>query len=256
MLNHPGVPMTIYDIAGVVGKAFPLALTPSNIIKGFERTGIYPFNFDIFDESEFLSSYVTDRAQARNGIRKGKKQAKSTALTDTPNKEEIELAHGQKIQKIRLREMKQRQKEHKPNKTAQQMKNNLKRKLFIISSSSESDVELEKICNDSTDDSITEEKVPNESLSEGNFVLVKFPTKKSIRFYVAKIVNIENLDYYLTYLTKGLGRTFTYPEKKDDDVKEREDIVMELPKPEILGGTERAFKKFKFNVDLTDFSIY
>ncbi|KAK9744656.1 hypothetical protein QE152_g7608 [Popillia japonica] len=168
--------------------------------------------------------------------------------------------------------MKQRQKEQKPNKTAQQMKNNLKRKLFIDSSSSESDVqqmknnlkrklfidssssesdvELEKICNDSTDDSITEEnEVPNESLSEGNFVLVKFPTKKSIRFYVAKIEKIENLDYYLTYLTKGLGWTFTYSEKKDDDVKEREDIVMKLPKPEISGGTERASKKFKFNVE-------
>lgn len=152
--------------------------------------------------------------------------------------------------------MKQRQKEHKPNKTAQQMKNNLKRKLFI-------DFKFgkwrgtEKICNDSTDDSITEEnEVPNESLSEGNFVLVKFPTKKSIRFYVAKIEKIENLDYYVTYLTKGLGWTFTYPEKKDDDVKEREDIVMKLPKPEISGGTERASKKFKFNVDLTDFSVY
>ncbi|KAK9719500.1 Reverse transcriptase (RNA-dependent DNA polymerase) [Popillia japonica] len=75
--------------------------------------------------------------------------------------------------------MKQCQKEHKPNKTAQQMKISLKRKLFIDTSSSESDVELEKICNDSTDASITEEnEVPNESLSEGNFVLVKFPTKK------------------------------------------------------------------------------
>ncbi|KAK9730532.1 hypothetical protein QE152_g14418 [Popillia japonica] len=170
------------------------------------------------------------------------------------------------------------------------MKNNLKRKVFIDSSSSESDVELEKICNDSTDDSssesdvelekicndstddsITEEnEVPNESLSEGNFVLVKF--------YVAKIEKIENLDYYLTYLTKGLGWTFTYPEKnldyyltyltkglgwtftypekKDDDVKKREDIVMKLPKPKISGGTERASRKFKFNVDLTDFSVY
>ncbi|KAK9686083.1 hypothetical protein QE152_g37464 [Popillia japonica] len=166
--------------------------------------------------------------------------------------------------------MKQHQKEHKPNKTEQQMKNNLKRKLFIDSSSSESDVELEKICNDSTDNSITEEnEVPNESLSEGNFVL--------------------NLDYYLTYLTKGLGWTLTYPEKKDDGVQEKEDIVMKLPKPEISGGlgwtltypekkddgvqekedivmklpkpeisggTERASKKFKFNVDLTDFSVY
>ncbi|KAK9711575.1 hypothetical protein QE152_g25398 [Popillia japonica] len=43
------------------------------------------------------------KVQARNGIRKGKKKTKSTVLTDTPNKEEIELAHEQKMQKIRLR---------------------------------------------------------------------------------------------------------------------------------------------------------
>ncbi|KAK9687034.1 hypothetical protein QE152_g36757 [Popillia japonica] len=62
-VEPPGVPTTIYDIAGVVGKAFPLAVAPSNIIKGFERSGIYPFNSDIFGESEFLSSYVIDRVQ-------------------------------------------------------------------------------------------------------------------------------------------------------------------------------------------------
>ncbi|KAK9746907.1 hypothetical protein QE152_g5799 [Popillia japonica] len=70
--------------------------------------------------------------------------------------------------------MKQRQKEHKPNKTAPQIKNNLKRKLFIDSSSSESDVELEKICNDSTDDSITEEnEVIDSSSSESDVELEK-----------------------------------------------------------------------------------
>lgn len=55
--------MTIYDNASVVEKAFPLPLTPSNIIEGFDSTGIYPFISNISDESEFLSSYVTDRLQ-------------------------------------------------------------------------------------------------------------------------------------------------------------------------------------------------
>lgn len=306
MLNHPGVPMTIYDIASVVGKAFPLALTPSNIIKGFQRTGICPFNSEIFEDSEFLSSYVTDRtqeieepsavpgpstrkevavtvstpsttkpsanivtpeevrphvkAQARKGNRKGRKKSKSTVLTDTPNKEELELAHEQKMQKIRLKEMKKQQNENKKqNKDGQQKmcKKNLKRKLFRESSSSESEVELEKICNDSTDGSITEDdETGNEILSEGDFVLVKFSTKQTIRYYVAKIKMVKNVDYYLTYLIKGFGWTFTYPEKKDDDVKGREDIVMKLPKPEISGGTERAANKFKFNIDLSDYCVY
>lgn len=61
MLNHPGKPITIYDISEIVGEAYPLAFTPKNIIKSFEVTGICPFNRDIFGEEDFLCSFVTDR---------------------------------------------------------------------------------------------------------------------------------------------------------------------------------------------------
>lgn len=63
MLAHPGRPLTIYDIAGCLGKAYPTAMTPRNITKSFEITGIYPFNDNIFTDDEFLSSYVTDRPE-------------------------------------------------------------------------------------------------------------------------------------------------------------------------------------------------
>lgn len=63
MMNHPGTPMSIYDIAGVVSTAFPLAFTPINIIKGFEKTGISPLNSQIFSDSDYMSSSVTDRPQ-------------------------------------------------------------------------------------------------------------------------------------------------------------------------------------------------
>lgn len=63
MLAHPGRPLSIYDIAGCLGKAYPSAMTPRNIVKSFEVTGISPFNRDIFTEDEFLSSYVTDRPE-------------------------------------------------------------------------------------------------------------------------------------------------------------------------------------------------
>lgn len=33
--------LTIYDIAGLVGEAFPLAFTPNNICKGFSSTGFH-----------------------------------------------------------------------------------------------------------------------------------------------------------------------------------------------------------------------
>ncbi|XP_065643415.1 uncharacterized protein LOC136075093 [Hydra vulgaris] len=54
-------PMTIYDIPGIVKTALPNAMNPRNIISGFQATGICPFNRDIFPESDFLPSYLTDR---------------------------------------------------------------------------------------------------------------------------------------------------------------------------------------------------
>ncbi|CAH2089142.1 unnamed protein product [Euphydryas editha] len=61
LLQHPGTPLTIYNVAECFGTAFPLAFTPSNIQNGFKISGIWPFNDNIFSEDEFLSSYVTDR---------------------------------------------------------------------------------------------------------------------------------------------------------------------------------------------------
>ncbi|KAJ0173951.1 hypothetical protein K1T71_010097 [Dendrolimus kikuchii] len=61
MRNNAGKTMTIYDIPGIVRTALRLALTPTNIIHGFEKTGIFPFNQDKFNDADFAPSYVTDR---------------------------------------------------------------------------------------------------------------------------------------------------------------------------------------------------
>lgn len=60
-IENPGVPLTIYNVAEIVGKAFPQAFTPANIMKGFKTTGIWPFNDAIFTDADFIGAYVTDR---------------------------------------------------------------------------------------------------------------------------------------------------------------------------------------------------
>lgn len=55
--------MTIYDIPAVVNTAFPLACTINNIKSGFLKTGIWPFNQNIFTEEDFLPAYSTDRPE-------------------------------------------------------------------------------------------------------------------------------------------------------------------------------------------------
>ncbi len=61
MVSNPR-PMTILDTVQVASPAFVKAFTPANIISGFQKTGVEPFNSSQFDcDEEFLAASVTDR---------------------------------------------------------------------------------------------------------------------------------------------------------------------------------------------------
>lgn len=94
MLQHPGIPLTIYDSAGQISEAFEKSFTPSNIIAGFQKSGIHPFNPEIFTEADFLTSFVTDRPNLSN-LRDDETKDEGTKPgpshnTDLPLHEEIE----------------------------------------------------------------------------------------------------------------------------------------------------------------------
>lgn len=61
--NNPGKTLTIYDIPKIVVDSLPFAQTSINIINGFRKTGILPYNANIFSEDEFSPSFVTDRPE-------------------------------------------------------------------------------------------------------------------------------------------------------------------------------------------------
>ncbi|KAJ8957110.1 hypothetical protein NQ318_007325 [Aromia moschata] len=61
MMQHPGKPISIYEVAECVGIAHIKALTPSNIINSFKKCGIYPYDANVFSDLDFLPSDVTDR---------------------------------------------------------------------------------------------------------------------------------------------------------------------------------------------------
>ena len=58
MKMNPAKTMTIYNIPSLVNTAFPLAATPKNIQAGFQCTGIWPFNPEIFQDSDFAPSQI------------------------------------------------------------------------------------------------------------------------------------------------------------------------------------------------------
>lgn len=82
LLHHPGKRITIYDIPEILGQAYPLAFSSNNIISAFRKTGLYPFNRHIFDDSEFLAASVTDMTPSEATERA--LGSKSTSL-DTPS---------------------------------------------------------------------------------------------------------------------------------------------------------------------------
>ena len=61
MRSNPGKTITMYEIASLVNEAQMAAMVPRNIILGFSSTGNWPFNPEIFSESDFAPAIVTDR---------------------------------------------------------------------------------------------------------------------------------------------------------------------------------------------------
>lgn len=70
LLSNPGRRITIYEISQIFGNAYPQAFSAKNILSGFSATGIFPFNRNIFQDSDFSAAEVTDIPQVLDGSAK------------------------------------------------------------------------------------------------------------------------------------------------------------------------------------------
>ena len=61
MRENPGRSVSIYVIPSIVSYAYPLAFTPLNIVTGFRKTGISPFDQNAITPDEYLQNYATCR---------------------------------------------------------------------------------------------------------------------------------------------------------------------------------------------------
>ena len=61
MRENPVTTFSIYEIAQLAKQEFELAFTSRNILSGFQSTGIFPLNPDIFTDADFAPSAITDR---------------------------------------------------------------------------------------------------------------------------------------------------------------------------------------------------
>jgi len=60
MISNPGKRISDYDIAGIFSSAYTRAATMDKGVNGFACTGLYPFNPDVFGDSDFAPSLTTE----------------------------------------------------------------------------------------------------------------------------------------------------------------------------------------------------
>ncbi|XP_063216845.1 uncharacterized protein LOC134527825 [Bacillus rossius redtenbacheri] len=60
MASNPGKPITIYNIGYLSEKPFIESFSQNNICAGFEKSGIFPLNRDVFTDEDFMPSNVTE----------------------------------------------------------------------------------------------------------------------------------------------------------------------------------------------------
>ncbi|XP_065574916.1 tigger transposable element-derived protein 1-like [Artemia franciscana] len=82
MISNPNRRITIYEIGIFVGIAFPRAFVMENVLSGFQKTGIYPFNRNVFQDHDFLSAFVTDRPAPETSPMTGQSAFPSTSPGD------------------------------------------------------------------------------------------------------------------------------------------------------------------------------
>lgn len=68
LVNHPGTTIMDKNICELFRPAYEKAATIANAVNGFRRSGIFPFNRNIFDDADFVPSLTTERAETMRDI--------------------------------------------------------------------------------------------------------------------------------------------------------------------------------------------
>lgn len=285
-LQNPGTPVTLYQMANVIGKAYEKAFVSKNIIKGFEVTGICPFNEDIFGENEFLGAFVTDRYFDQNNDANTSQNAAPNAVSTADPGTSTECGfvspevirpfpkagarktNGRGRQKGRTRILtwtpeKQQIEEMltKRNKNKKTSVQKVTKKILQESSDEDGDNDIDMELKDSSSDDESvqdseDEELEYEDILKGDFLLIKILGKKRVKHYVAEVLNCYSKSEFqvLYYKKYGDGKKFSKSEKEIYDISV-EDIIRKLPAPKCEGGSERQILLISFKLDFASYNL-
>jgi hypothetical protein len=259
----------IHDIGGLLGDAYPKAITPTNITSGFRVAGIFPFNPDVFGEDEFLPSKVTDRPPPADV---NTDQASTSKVVSTPiptcSDPTEEAVPGnitpediRPYPKASARKSTQKRKKGKTliltdtpikerlalekaaKKEPVRKQKHLKAPNTVLSDSSESEDEevfAKKLADEdsSSDELELPEVEPQENnlqseIESGSYVLVKFAKKKLVSHFVGPVMETDGFTATVNFFKtiKGEKISFIKPECEDICEIDNKNVVVVLPPP-------------------------
>lgn len=206
------------------------------------------------------------KAGPRKKAKVGRELGKTRIVTSTPEKDALLAKAKEKEITEELRRIKKEQKNIKDAEKLlnKEKKREVKRKILEIYSSSEEDGNISGVESIGDSDLEVEEEEEfsfySNEIKENDYVVVKYATKKSILYYIGLVEVVskgdQGGDFHVNFLRRrGNTYTFHFPEKPDKSDVMFNDIVLRLPPPTVIGGTERAVYNLKFSVDLTKYNL-
>ncbi|KAF2900413.1 hypothetical protein ILUMI_05773 [Ignelater luminosus] len=240
--------MSIYDISRCFGVAFQRAMTPTNILASFRRTGIAHFDRHVFTDTDFLPSSVFDRPMPTMlNTTVGVDLMSATAEGSSTNKESKKLDENPNF--ISPKEFigypKAKPRKEKPNKRRRESEPEM----------SDRESSGGEFCPSPSPPAM--DLVLNTNPKLNNFVLVKFAVKRSDTdlFYVGRVLTIsENQNKFrVSFLrcSNKISNSFIYSTVEDESMVTKANIAMILPEPVATAKIKRQdrFITFKINFD-------
>lgn len=184
-------------------------------------------------------------------------------LTDTPVRNEI--AESRKKKKCENKSKKSKRRADCGKEEVRRMKKTKRRLRLEEESDSDSDVNASQSIVQEESDTPDEDyeltphsEFTSEDLTIGCYVLAKYQAKHGFKFCVGQVTEKHGETCKVNFLSRKATKQsslllFTYPDNEDVDVLELECIVAILPRPQPIGGTQRASKVLKFDYDLSGF---
>lgn len=205
-----------------------------------------------------------------------RKKASSRILTDTPEKNNIEAAHLERLKRLNKssirpfgkRGKKGNNKDTKVRKTTVKSKKNKKRTESStdsdqnISVHDDSDMEVSDDQLDIDFDNVMgEEIIPHpltkNDLKVDDYLLVACQSayQKANKHFVGIVQAKDNNIFTVSFMKKKTGCKFFFPDKEDKWSVPIVDVVAKLPTPQNFPGTSRTASLFWFKFDFSKFNL-